>query len=59
MLGRGAKTKAEHARRFGIDYTHYFTLRSGESLPSLKTAVRMTREAGTTVEALFGLERAA
>lgn len=53
MIKQGAKKKAEHARRFRIDCTHYFTLRSHDHTPSLKTARRMARVAGTSIGALF------
>ena len=53
MDGQGARKKAEHARRFRVDCTHYFTIRSGRHTPSLRTAGRMARVAGTTIEELF------
>ena len=57
MAAKGAASKAEHARRFGIDRSFYWRLRSGLRSASAETAMNMAHEAGTTVETLF--ERAA
>lgn len=54
MLAKKAQSKAEQARRFGIDKNHWARIRSGETTPTLETAMRIAAVAGTTVEALWG-----
>jgi DNA-binding XRE family transcriptional regulator len=54
MAAKGAKSKAEHARRFGINRTDYWHIRKGRKTPSVEVALAMAREADTTVEVLFG-----
>lgn len=53
MAAKGATSKAEHARRFGLAVTHYFNLRAGRKTPSLSTALKISDATGEDVKALF------
>lgn len=54
MAAQKVKSKAEQARRFGIHRTHWARIRSGETAPTLETAMRIASVARTSVEALWG-----
>lgn len=57
MAAQKVKSKAEQARRFSLHRTHWARIRSGETAPTLGTAMRIAAVARTSVEALW--ERAA
>ena len=48
-----ATTVPAQAALHGIDRTHMHRIRTGERTPGLALAMKMARDLGTTVEALF------
>jgi hypothetical protein len=53
MAAKGAKSKAEHARRFGLNVTHYFNIRAGRRIASLPTALAISDVTEEDIKALF------
>lgn len=50
---KGAKTVVAQAALHGMHRSHMFSLRSGDSQPSLSLAMRMADDLGVRVEDLF------
>ncbi len=51
-------TRAAQARLHGLDRAHFSRIVSGERVPTLRTAMRIAADLGTTVDALFVREPA-
>lgn len=50
---KGASTVVAQAALHGVGRQHMFDIRAGRKLPSIKLAMRMAADLGTSVEALF------
>lgn len=59
MLRRGARSTAEQAERCGLPRTHLADILAGRKGVGLKTAFKLSKGSGGTVEYLFGEETAA
>ncbi len=53
--GKRGLTKAQLARRIGVDRSYITKLEQGKAVPSLVTALRIGRYLGCPVEAIFEL----